>query len=376
VLPWETRRQRRNGRAALRRQPGNVGLERLEGRELLAYTPLGYSLPDLTVTGYTSGSAAWGSDLTVTLDVRNIGAETLTAPLSLQPGAVSPADSTPTTVTVFASRTPDATRPRDRVEIGSIPIGVVRQNSLVQTTQALTLPAQPRRFPNFGGHVFISFTINPTRNVIESDYTNNHSVSAVPTLIASPFPELVAIGLEVPPVMQPGDTIAPSIRIANQGPSSTAPQGPFTVQLLASTQPRRNSGSTVIATYTVNALGGVSQVSSGDPARALDNLSPQNNVATINGAPVTLPVSPKRYFIGVVVDPDHKIRQLHDIGQVRNVGNAFTQARRVGPKSSGLPPAGVLYAGGGANNLPFPYPPNVNPSGTSVTRPQTGINVS
>ena len=32
----------------------------LETRELLAYTPLGYSLPDLTVSGYTRTVAAWG----------------------------------------------------------------------------------------------------------------------------------------------------------------------------------------------------------------------------------------------------------------------------------------------------------------------------
>ena len=44
-----------------RRTPaGSPTLEQLETRELLAYTPLGFSLPDLTVSGYASTVAAWG----------------------------------------------------------------------------------------------------------------------------------------------------------------------------------------------------------------------------------------------------------------------------------------------------------------------------
>src|SRR5262249_41871001 len=105
----------------------------------------------------------------------------------------------------------------------------------------------------------------------------------------------------------------------------------------------------------------------------LANLTPQQNTVTITGAPLTLPTTPKVYFIGVVVDPDGKIKQIHGISGITGT-SALSLARQVGPPIQGLPPAGVIYAGGGANNLPFPYPPNVTV--TSPTSPQTGVKTS
>jgi hypothetical protein len=374
VLPWESRRDRRNGRAGRQRGRGlGLGLstlERLEGRELLAYTPLGYSLPDLTVSGYTSSSAAWGGPLTITLNIQNLGASTLPEPTALQPGAVSHADAGPTNVAVILARSPHPNS-RNSFIVASIGTPAVAQNSAIQETQTITLPAQPRGFPSDGGKVYVSFRINPTGIVNESDYTDNFAKSTNPLLIEAPLPELDATALDVPPVMQPGDTIEPVIRVTNFGPASTGSQGPVTVDLVASTTRKFNTGSSILATYTVTNIPGNAQVSTGSTNFAVTNLNPQQNTVTITGTPLTLPTTPRVYFIGVVVDPKHTIKQIHQIGGVRTATNALSLSQQVGPPIKGLPPAGVIFAGGGANNLPFPYPPNVTV--TTPTSPQTGV---
>ena len=56
MLPWETLRARDDRRA--RRRTDRTALEQLEGRQLLSYSSLGYSLPDLRVSG--SGRAGGG----------------------------------------------------------------------------------------------------------------------------------------------------------------------------------------------------------------------------------------------------------------------------------------------------------------------------
>jgi hypothetical protein len=373
VLRWESKRKCRNGRAG--RQPVLGTLERLEGRELLAFTPLGYSLPDLTVSGYTSTAAAWGGPMTVTLNVRNLGASTFPEPTAMAPGAVSRADSVPTTVAVILSRGPHVTF-GNSFTAANITVPAVTQNNLTRLTQTITLPAQPSGFPGDGGKLYVSFKINPTGTVSEADYTNNFSRSSHPVLIEAPLPELVVTGFDVPPVMQPGDTIAPTIRVSNLGPGSTGSQGPLTVALVASTNKQFTSGSSIIATYTVANIPGSAAVSTGSQIFGDTNLNPQANTVTINGAPVTLPVSPTVYFIGVVVDPNHTIKQISGIGGVTTSSNSLSLPQQVGPPIKNLPPAGVLYAGGGASNLPFPYPPNVTLSGTTTTTPQTGVRTS
>ena len=373
MLPWETRRTRRNGRGGAGRLPDRLCLERLEERELLAYTPLGYSLPDLTISGYTSSVASWGGPLTVTLDVQNLGASTLIEPTMLLPGATSHADSSPTTVAVIASRGPHPGA-KGAVQVASIAVPSIKQNDFVQFTQTLTLPNRPAGLPGNGGKVYVTFKINSTGASPESDTTNNKSSGHL-LKIRAPLPDLVVTALDVPPVMQPGDTIQPNVRIANLGPADTNLQGPVLVELVASTTPKFNSGSSVISTFSVPNIPGTSAVSSGSQLSGDANLDPQTNIDTIRFNPVTLPVSPKVYYIGVVVDPSKSIRQIHVIGRVQT-GNALKLPQRVGPKTSGLPPAGVLYAGGGTNNLPFPYPPNITPSGTTTTLPQTGVKLS
>ena len=69
-----------------RRRPNRVVVEGLEDRQLMAYSPFGYSLPQLSVTGYAAPTAAYGGQLAVDVTVENQGASTLIEPTHLTPG--------------------------------------------------------------------------------------------------------------------------------------------------------------------------------------------------------------------------------------------------------------------------------------------------
>jgi hypothetical protein len=328
-------------------------LECLEGRELLAYTPLGFSLPDLTVSGYAAPAASWNGTLAVSVTVQNLGASTINEPLALAPGSTSTADSAATIVEVYLSRTkgPNA----KTFPIGSISVPSVLQNSDTTLTQTLTMPSQLPGFPG-SGTVYVSFAVDPFHTIPESDYTNNAS-GPKPLVIAPALPALVAAGLDVPPVMQPGDTINPNIRIDNLGPADTATQGPVTVDLIASTTPTFNSGSTIVASYTVANIPGIQNNPEQTPTIApSQSLNQAANSVLIAGSPVTLPALPKNYYIGVVIDPNLTIKQLHKIGKVKVVGGAFMLSHKVGPPIVNLPPAGVVTSGGTAGTPTFPTP--------------------
>ncbi len=333
MLPWESRRTRRNGRA--RRRPDVAPLERLEPREVLTTSALGVSLPDLTVKGFAAPTAAWGQPLSVTVDVQNIGSNSVPEPFATLNGGVSSADSQPTTVLVFASPRKFSAR---EVPIGSFSVPAIVQNSFEQITQTLTLPQQPA---GFGGHkIFLRFVVNPSGNITESDVTNNSSVSG-PVRIDVASPGVVVTGLDLPPVMQPGDTIQPDIELANVGTTDVTAQTPVTVDLVASVGRSFGPGSSIVAQYSVTSLPAQSKAPNLDQSFAQQTVNLPPNITTIVGAPVTLPVLPKKYFLGVVTVIDGEISPMVAI-------------RKVGPPIRGLPPAGVLVPGGVSLNQPFP----------------------
>ncbi len=74
MLPRESRNSRRQRRT--RRRTDLAALEALEERTLLSFTTLGFSLPDLTISGQAGPRAAWGGSLNVSVYLQNIGAST------------------------------------------------------------------------------------------------------------------------------------------------------------------------------------------------------------------------------------------------------------------------------------------------------------
>ena len=243
----------RNRRAAVRPET-----EALEGRQLLSYSPIG-SLPDLTVTAQAGAIAAYGGPISVTLDVRNLGASSLVEPLALQPGAVSTADAGPSHVGVYLLKNKHVhAGGGGSVLVGEIAIPAVPQNSLVTVSQTLILPARPHGFPGSGGNVLLAFRADDQREVRDIDRTNNIG-SIVPLQIEAALPDLTAIALDVPPTMQPGDVIAPSIKIANYGTVDSATQGPVTVLLVASTDGNYGPTDVILGRYEITDLPGLSQ---------------------------------------------------------------------------------------------------------------------
>ncbi len=233
MFRWNSRRVRRGGRDQIRPVLGSGlgAVERLEARELMAYSVLGYSLPDLTSSGYASTAAAWGGPVTVTATVRNIGSSTLVEPNALAPTVGSSSDAVPSVVNVYASKSPRSLN--GAVLVGQLSIPAVPENSFIQSTQTFNLPQQPVGFPNQGGKVYLTLQANGTGTVYESDTTNDLS-NKIPLRIEASLPELAVVGFDVPPVMQPGDVIQPNIRIANLGPADTPANVPVTISLVES----------------------------------------------------------------------------------------------------------------------------------------------
>ena len=114
------------------------------------------------------------------------------------------------------------------------------------------------------------------------------------------------VRFDVPPVMQPGDSIRPSIVVANFGSVETG-AGPNEVLLVTSRSPRFGADTRILARYTFGNI-------------------PVGGNATIEGDPVRLPATQRVFYIGVLVG-----------GRNTDV----RVSRRVGPPIPNLPPAGA-----------------------------------
>ena len=365
MLPWESRSARQQPRARSRKL--TTDLEALEGRQLLANTALGYSLPDLRVSGTAGTVASWGGSLGVTVTVQNLGASTMLDPLALAPGSESTADAPSTQVTVYIS--PRRNSLVGAYKLGSIAAPALAQNDLEEVSSSFTLPSRPAGFPKGGGKFYVSFLINPKNSILESNSRNNLS-SAVPVRVVNNYlPLLDATELDVPDTMQPGDTIKPTFKIANLGTAPTRLQGKVQVALVASVDKEFTVGSSIVGIYDIDNIASLSNTPIRSYFRSgrvnarnasLNNLTNNNNVVTISGDPVTLPVSPKTYYLGIVIDPYNKLNQLP------HSGNRFQLIRTVGPGTGGgLPPAGTVTAGGGVDNAAFPSLPSGGSIGIS-----------
>jgi hypothetical protein len=351
VLPRESRIQRLKRRA--RRRTDLTALEVLEERTLLSFSNLGFSLPDLKITGEAGPRAAWGGSLVVSAYLQNIGASTTTEPMS-QAGATdtqatgslyssaSASNANNSTVEVLIS--PTSRSLKGAISLGTISAPALEQNSVEQLSSPFTLPSQPAGFAGTGGKFFVWFLANSTDAFPEANVNNNLSKPVAVQVTGQPLPSLRAIGLAVPSRMQPGDTINPTIVVENFGTADTSAQGPVTVDLVESVTKSFTLGSQIIATYTINDLPGVS----GTPTKgnfrkfAQQILAEPSNVVSLGGTEVTLSTSPSTYFLGVVIDPQGAIKQLS------LPKNSFQVIHVVGPPIKGLPPANTVSNGTGA----------------------------
>ncbi len=358
MLPWETLRVRDNRRA--RRRTNLANLELLEGRQLLAYTSLGYSLADLKVSGQAGSVASWGSTYSLTVQLQNTGSSTMVEPLSLTPasqvavapdGSLVPPYYEPSSADAADSQVAIYLAPRPRSLTGAIELETVQapaltQNDLQRFNVSLTLPSQPAGF-HASGVYYIRLVANINKTVAESNYSNNASPPIPVRFISQALPQLQATALDLPANLQPGDTVAPTFQITNLGTANTDTQGAVVVALVASTTPDFNLGSSIVGLYTLpTGIPGQSDAPVSNSATHharlyrskpyTNNVTPLNNVVTYTGAAVTLPTSPSTYYLGVVVDPYNTLHQL------ALPANRLELIRTVGPNTSGLPAAGVV----------------------------------
>jgi len=374
VVSRDSLRARQARRA--RRRTGLAAPERLEDRQLMAYSSLGFSLADLAVSGQSAPTTSWGGPLTVQVTLQNLGASTIVEPTSLVPatqveigpdGAVVPSYYTPsqsdapaTTVGVFLV-------PRGRglasgLKIGDIEAPYLTQNNIEQFESTLTLPERPAGFPESGAFT-IRLVANADRSVLESNYRNNISAPLNVTLTPTPAtPAIRATAFELPDGLAPGDVVAPYLQIANLGAAPLTSN--LEVAVVASTTPDFNLGSSVVSLYTIG--GGVPGLSSlplpnsarhGRGFRAFQRnniITPRSNVITIQGDNVTLPVSPSTYYLGVVVDPYNKLNLPNQ------PANRLELVRTVRANGGDLSPTGVVTTPG---TFAFEFPPDGQPIG-------------
>ena len=319
----------------------------------MAFSPLGFSVPDLTITGSAGAHAAWGGKLGVAATVINTGSSTITNPIAQAPGSLSTADAPTSTVAVVI--TPRRSM-KNAVTVNTFQAPPVGQNSLEQIEQSFTLPVRPPGFKNAHGHFFVHLIINSDSADLESNRANNISAPIRVRLTPGPAPQVVATGLAVPPVMQPGDTIQPSIAVTNVGNAPTT--ATVQVALVASTTPYFTIGSSIVALYDITtSIPSAAQVPTGGLISTFSQTANLlNNSVGFTGLPITLPTAPRKYYLGLVVDP-YGVLQQTGAHKAR-----LQQVQVVGPPIANLPPAGVLTT---ANPYPFPLPPSGNPIGVT-----------
>ncbi len=345
----------------------------------MAYSSLGFSLADLRNTGQSAPIGAWGGTLTLRINAQNTGASTIVEPLSLVPSSQvrsgpdglpvppyelpSSADAVGTGIGVYLV---PAGRPLRRgVQIGTVAAPPLLQNSITQFDAEVALPSRPAGFPADGRYT-IRLVANQSRSALEQTYRNNLSPPISVRILSTPAtPQLRAVTLDVPQGLQPGDTVAPYIQVANLGTMGVPADTPVEVALVASTTPDFNLGSSIVAVYTLtNGIPGANAAPAPSfghhfrrniAASLKNNIVTPNNVVSIQGGNATLPTSPGKYYIGVVIDPENKLNLPNqpanrlELPQLVQTGN-----------SSGLPASGVVST---VNDQPFPIPPDGVPIG-------------
>jgi hypothetical protein len=323
----------------------------------MAYSPFGYSLPQLAVTGYAANQAAWGGSLSVDVTVQNQGASSLVEPLDLAPGSSnntlntpagvstnSTADSPPTTVEVFGSS--KANSNKNLVLLGTIDIPEISQNSTYENISTIALPAKPA---GYGNKVYLTLVVNNNQSILQE--SNSQNVYRVPKAVSitASLPDLQVSAFDIPSSLQPGDVIAPTIRIANFGTANIDTQGP---------------GDSVIGSFVINSLPGLSGVPTQTAVTGDTNLTPLANTYTTTLSPVALPSKPGTYYIGIVIDPTHAINQTYAPNP------ALRDVVQVGPRDADLGPTTLLVNTNGVVPV-FPALPStiIAPAVSSASLP-------
>ncbi len=366
-------------------RPDGLGPELLETREVLAYSALGFSLPDLSVANNASPVASWGQPFSVQILAYNRGASSLPE-LPQYPLPPSMADAV-TEVDVFLARG------RNRVLIDTIDMGRIRQNSLSDGVVNIDLPdTPPAGFPAAGGQFRMVFVPRVTNQIRLPMASPNGGSWSMPINVQPSLPQLQFVRDNSPGVIVPGQVFTPEVVIANVGGANIDTQGPLTVALVASADQFFSPDDVILDTIVFDSISGLNQrpIRGGMPGlrgsrRA--NLPLAANEASAFGAKMTFPVNGP-YYIGYVIDPDRTITQISDNAGIERSAllnglkyvdsvHGFTQPGNVTdtdaatfPNVPYLPPPVTIIRPNALSNSPLYYYPPYRPLGGIYTKPR------
>ena len=199
MLPWETLRRRDIRRA--RRRTDRIALEQLEGRQLLSYSSLGYSLARPANQRLSRIGGLVGKHRSVSALLQNMAQARSSSPTLRPPPARSRSARTGNPVPGFAvpssASAPEsvisvilAHRPRSlagAIQIGSITAPALEQNNIEQVVASITLPQRPAGFPA-SGVFYIRLQANATNTVLQSNHANNLSAPIPVRFISQVLP--------------------------------------------------------------------------------------------------------------------------------------------------------------------------------------------
>lgn len=303
------------------------------------YSPLGSSYPDLTVVGAGPPVAAYGQPITVSADLVNLGSSTVIEPTNLSTGNPGTSGAPASTIGVYLSRNPRHLT-GSSIKLGDIVAPPVGQAGVVEVTGTFLMPSRPRGYPANGGNVYLFFRANDGNEVFQLNRRNDVSRAPQAVQLAAPLPQLEAIAINVPPVMQAGDAISAEAKIANYGTADTNLQAPVVVELVASTDRNFGPGDVVLAAVSISNIPPLSAAPAPQTVLGDTTLDDPVNVVTVQFPSVLLPSSPGTYYLGLEIDPNNQIHEISEVG--RGQGFALQQVATVGPRVTNLPPAGVV----------------------------------
>lgn len=372
-------------RRTRRFRPEGLGPELLENREVMAYSAMGFSLPDLAVGNNASPVASWGQPFAVQIQAYNRGASSLPE-LPQYPLPPSMADAV-TEVDVYLARG------RNRVQIDTIDLGRIRQNSLSNGVVNIDLPdTPPDGFPAAGGQFRMVFVPRVSNQIRLPMASPNGGSWSMPINVLPSLPQLQFVSDNSPGVIVPGQVFTPQVVIANVGGANIATQGPLTVALVASADPYFSPDDIVLDQFTFESLPGLNQRPIAGGMRGLHgsrqgNLPLAANEASAFGAKITFPLNGP-YYIGYVIDPDRTITQISDNAGVDRSArlnglkyvdsvHGFTQPGNVTnadaeqfPNFPYQPPAATVIRPNALSNSPLYYYPPYRPYGGIITKPR------
>lgn len=362
-------------------RPESLGPERLENREVMASSAMGFSLPDVAASNIASPVASWGQPFTFQLSTFNRGASSQAEPLAQFPYAISTADAN-TTLNVFlvAGHGPS----QKRVLLDN-PTVTIPQNSVSGAGKAaqytVTLPATPPDgFPAAGGKFRLLVVPNVTNQIrLPSAFPNNGASYSVPVKVLPALPQIEFSGSNMPKNLVPGQVLLPEIKVSNVGAANVNTQsdkGPLKVILVASANLDFNPADkpVTLAEFTIPNLaalntrplaGGLRNLKAGQ----VNNLNLAANQVTVSGAQIALPIdadpSLNAYYIGFVIDPDRTLTQISDNAGIPRSARLIAP-QLVTPRSGYSMPQSIAASSADLfPNLPFPAP------ASAVIKPDT-----